>query len=189
MEERKDSDIEMEVKEEEETQVEDTEIEEEEELSAQKIKKLKDKLRESEQQKMTALEDLARARADFLNAKKRLDEEKINDRERIKLQYIEDILPLCDSFSMALADPAFQALPENLKKGVLGINGQLSSILRSYGVEEFGQVGEEFNPNIHEALADNGGEHNISEVLSKGYRIGEKLIRPAKVIVGNVAKQ
>lgn len=177
-------DIDLETTESEEPHIEDTELEEEEELTGQKLKKLREKLKDCEKEKMVAMEDLQRAKADFLNARKRMDEEKISDRERIKFQYLEDLLPLCDSFTMALQDKSFQELPENLKKGVLGINMQLSSILKSYGVEEVGQVGEEFDPNFHEAMADNGGDHKISEVIQKGYRVGEKVIRPAKVIVG-----
>ena len=184
MEERNELDIELETADSEDPHTEDTELEDEEEFAGQKLKKLREKLKACKQEKMTAMEDLQRAKADFLNARKRLDEEKTNDRERIKLQYVEDILPLCDSFSMALQDKSFQELPENLKKGILGINLQLSSILKGYGVEEMGVVGEAFDPSFHEALADNGGEHKISEVLQKGYRLGEKVIRPAKVIVG-----
>ena len=163
---------------------EDTELEDTEATSENKAKKLREKLKLCEQDKMTAMEDLARARAEFLNAKRRLEEEKTRDRQRAVNDHIEQLLPLCDSFSMALGDPSFQELPENLKKGILGINMQLSSILKGYGVEELGEVGDTFDPNLHEALADNGGEHKISEVLQKGYSIGDKVIRPAKVIVG-----
>lgn len=183
MEERNDN-FELEMTEAEETPIEDTELEEEEAASKDKLKNLKEKLKRAEQDKMTALEDLARAKADFLNARRRLDEEKVQYSERAKLQFVEDILPLCDSFAMALGDPAFQELPENLKRGVLGIHQQLSSILKSYNVEEFGQVGDAFDPNLHEALADNGGDHTISEVLQKGYKTGSTVIRPAKVVVG-----
>ena len=105
MEERND-DFELETTDAEELHTEDTELEEEESLSKDKQRKLKEKLKRAEQEKMTALEDLARARADFLNARRRLDEEKVQDRDRIKLQFVEDILPLCDSFAMALGDPA-----------------------------------------------------------------------------------
>lgn len=167
-----------------ENDVDDTELEDEEATDKDKIKKLREKLKVAEKEKMAALEDLARARAEFLNARRRLEEEKQRDRERAAIDHIEQLLPLCDSFSMALSDPSFQELPENLKKGVLGINMQLSSILKGYGVEVMGEVGEPFDPNLHEALADNGGDHKVSDVLQKGYKIGGKVIRPAKVIVG-----
>lgn len=184
MEEREDKDIEIETTETEADDIEDTELEEEEEFTGQKLKKLKEKLKICEKDKMAALEDLQRARADFLNARRRLDEEKISDRERALVKHVEELLPLCDSFEMALNDQAFQNLPENLKKGVLAIRLQLSSILKGYGVEEYGSVGDTFDPNIHEALADNGGDDRISQVLQKGYRSKDRIVRPAKVIVG-----
>lgn len=184
MEERDDMEIELDDTDTEDLDTEDTDIEGEEELTGQKLKKLKEKLKLCEKDKMSALEDLQRARADFLNARKRLDEERVSDRERVKLQHIEDILPLCDSFFMALSDPAFMNLPENLKKGILGINMQLNSILRGYGVEEVGTIGEKFDPNFHEALADEGDTGVIKDVLQKGYKMKDRIIRPAKVIVG-----
>lgn len=177
-------DIELDDTELEDLDTEDTDIEGEEELTGQKLKKLKEKLKVAEKDKMSALEDLQRARADFLNARKRLEDERVTDRERAKLQHIEEMLPLCDSFSMALSDPAFQSLPENLKKGVLGINMQLESILRGYGVEEMGKIGDKFDPNFHEALADEGDTGTVKDVLQKGYKMKDRVIRPAKVIVG-----
>ena len=184
MEERDDMEIELDDTELEDLDTEDTDIEGEEALAGQKLKKLKEKLKVAEKDKMSALEDLQRARADFLNARKRLEDERVTDRERAKLQHIEEMLPLCDSFSMALSDPAFQSLPENLKKGVLGINMQLESILRGYGVEEMGKIGDKFDPNFHEALADEGDTGTVKDVLQKGYKMKDRVIRPAKVIVG-----
>lgn len=184
MEERDDNDIEIETTEAEDNDIEDTDLEGEEERSAEKLKKLKEKLKTCEQDKMTALEDLQRARADFLNARRRLDEEKVVDRERVRLQYVEDLLPLCDSFEMALNDPIFQGLPDNLKKGVLGMNMQLSSILKGFGIEEFGQVGDKFDPEIHEAVAEDGAGDVLKNVLQKGYKLKDRIVRPAKVIVG-----
>lgn len=182
MEER--DDIDLETTETEHTHIDGTELEDDEATVTDKLKKLQGKLKRVEEEKMTALEDLARVRADFLNARRRMDEERTADRERTKLQFVEDLLPLCDSFTMALADPAFQELPDNLKKGILGINMQLASILKDYDVTEIGQIGEDFDPNYHEALEDKGGDERISQILQKGYRSGTKVIRPAKVIVG-----
>jgi molecular chaperone GrpE len=181
MEER--DDIEIEMTQAEDDHIEDTEFEEEEATSKDKLKQLRDKLKRSEQEKMAAMEDLQRAKADFLNARKRLDEEKSTDRERAKLQFVEDILPLCDSFSLALNDPAFQGLEDNLKKGILGINLQLSSVLKGYGATEFGQTGDKFDPNLHEALADEGGGSVVKDVLQKGYKLNDRIIRHAKVTV------
>lgn len=184
MEEQQDIDIELETTDAEGSPLEDTELEAAEESALNKQKQLRQKLKACEQEKMSALEDLQRVRADFLNARKRLDEERVNDRERLRVQFIEDLLPLCDSFAMALADRSFQELPADLQKGILGINMQLSSVLKDYQIMEIGEIGENFDPNLHEALSDNGGGHTISQVIQKGYKMGDRLIRPAKVVVG-----
>jgi len=85
---------------------------------------------------------------------------------------------------MALNDRAFQELPDNLKKGVLGMNMQLSSILKGYGVEEFGMTGDKFDPEIHEAMAEDGDGNTVKSVLQRGYRLKDRIVRPAKVVVG-----
>lgn len=168
------------------TELEDAEMEE---LSENKLKKLKEKLRQSEKDKMEALEDLQRARADFLNARKRLDEERVKDRERSIIDHLDRLLPLCDSFQMALADQAFAEAPDNLQKGLRGIESQLSSILKSYNVTPIGEVGETFDPREHEALTevaveDEKADHKIVTVIQKGYKMNDLVVRPARVTVG-----
>jgi len=163
------------------TEIDEADVEE---LSQDKLKKLKEKLRQSENEKMAALEELQRLRADFLNARKRLDEDKVRDRERTKIDHIERLLPLCDSFKMALQDPAFVELPATLQKGIRGIEGQLSSILKSYDVVEINPEGLPFDPYQHEAVSQNGDGDSVTMVLQKGYKIGDTVIRPAKVAVG-----
>jgi len=177
--ENEDLELEMEVGDE----LEDESLEIEDETSADKLKRLREKLKLAEKDKMSALEELQRARADFLNARRRLDEEKVSDRTRMTAGLIEDILPLADSFDMALGDPAFETAPDNLKKGLQGIYLQLSSILKGYGAEAFGKTGDEFDPNIHEALADNGNGSVVKDVVLKGYKMNDKIIRHAKVTV------
>jgi molecular chaperone GrpE len=164
-----------------ESELEDEDIEE---LSAAKVKKLRDALKEAEAQKRDALEALARERADFLNARKRLEEQKASDMERVTARHIEAILPLADSFEMAMQDPKWQSADEVWRKGVEGIYAQLTTILRAHGVEEIMPLGQEFNPIEHEALVDSGTNDIVAAVLQKGYRKGATIIRPAKVAVG-----
>lgn len=177
--ENEDLELEMEA----ETEIEDESLETEEERIADKLKKLKDKLKLAEKDKMSALEELQRAKADFLNARRRLDEDRVNDRERMTARLIEDLLPFADSFDMAMNDSAFASAPDNLKKGLQGIYLQLSSILRGYGVVPFGQTGDVFDPNIHEALADNGNGSVVKDVVLKGYKMNDRIVRHAKVTV------
>jgi molecular chaperone GrpE len=172
----------------------DAELEDIEENSVGKIKQLQKQLKECEKEKMEHLENLQRAKADFLNGKRRLEEERLRDKERAVSAQIEKLIPLCDSFQMAKNDKeAWDAIDETWRKGVEGIYNQLQAILSSYGVKEVRPLGEAFDPNIHEAMTnmpvENADDHHkIMSVIQNGFirTIGNKqeLIRPARVIVG-----
>lgn len=177
-----------------EANVEERELEDIEENSEAKIKKLRKQLQESEKEKLQYLEDLQRAKAEFLNAKKRLEDERIADKERAVTKQIEKLLPMCDSFQMAMANKeAWDAIDTTWRRGVESIYTQLQSILTSYGVVEVNPIGMEFNPKEHEAMTsvsvtDKEQNNKINSVIQNGFirTVGEKseLIRPARVIVG-----
>ena len=159
-----------------------------------KIKTLQTKLKECQTEKSTHLEDLQRAKAEFLNAKKRLEEEKTALVGRTENDCIEKLLPLCDSFKMAMGNQdTWQAVSKEWRTGVESIYGQLQQTLTSYGVTETGKVGENFDPEWHEAMAeeetgDEKAVDKVIKVLQTGYLRDKNnlktLIRPARVIVG-----
>ncbi len=164
----------------------DLELEAEEELTADKFKKLRQKLRESESEKMAALEEQGRIRADFLNSKRRLEEQFKTDRERIIERVVEDFLPLIDSFEMALRGR--DGANGTLEKGVEAMHGQFLGILKGYNIEEIEAKGKPFNPHEHEAISSRestNGEatDTVIEVLQKVYKRGDTVIRPAKVVI------
>lgn len=163
---------------------EDAELNDVAEAASEKVKKLKSKLKDAEEGKRKALEDLQRTRADFLNSKKRLEEQLVRDRERITTQHIEELLPLKDSFDMAMQDPAWNAADEKWQKGVVGIHAQLTAILKNYGVTEIEALGQTFDPHLHEAITQEGDGHTVQRIVQKGYRVGDVVIRPARVSVG-----
>ncbi len=168
------------------TQDQDLELEAEEELTAEKFKKLRLKLKESESEKMSALEEMGRIRADFLNSKRRLEEQFKLDRERIIERVVEDFLPLVDSFETALAHA--ETTDGDWKKGVEAMHGQFLSILRGYNITEIETKGKPFNPHEHEAVTSQpppNGEATdmVLAVLQKGYKRGDTIIRPAKVVI------
>lgn len=173
---------------------EETELEELEENSKDKIKQLKQKLKECEKEKMESLENLQRAKAEFLNAKRRVEEEKIQNKERATVIHVEKLLPLCDSFYMSQNDTAaWEAVDPLWKKGFESIFNQLQSLLLSYGVQEVNPHGEMFDPALHDAVTNirvtNKEDHGrIISVIQNGFvrTVHEKkyLIRPARVIVG-----
>lgn len=167
----------------------DIEIEETEKISSAKIKQVKERLKTCEKDKAQILEDLQRAKADFLNTKRRLQEQADQDKDRTLNGFLESLLPLCDSFDMATADTAaWQATNENWRKGVEGIQNQLMAILKQHNVSVINTLGEHFDPERHEAVSAVDGEEEsevVVEVLQKGYERNGKIIRPAKVIIQN----
>lgn len=176
----------------------DAELEDMEENSAQKIKQLKKKLQESEKEKMEHLENLQRAKAEFLNAKRRLEDERLADKERAIVRQIEKLLPMCDSFHMAVSNKeAWESIDPTWRKGIESIYNQLQSILTSYSVTEFNPVGAEFDPNKHEAMTNvkvdsKEMDHKVVSVIQNGYirtnGDSEQLIRPARVTVGEYSE-
>lgn len=165
------------------------ELEEIEELEEGKLKKVQDKLKVAEEEKRKALEELALAKADFLNGRKRLEEEKQRGVERQKTKDIEALLPLCDSFTMAMADKdAWEAADERWRKGIEGIHAQLQQILLSHNVESIDPTGEVFNPELHEAISTTESDapaDTITQTMQLGYKMGDTIIRHAKVIISS----
>jgi molecular chaperone GrpE len=160
-----------------------------EQLGEDKLKTLREKNKRLNAEKRDALEELARVKADFLNARKRLEEDKQRGIERQKLKDIEALLPLCDSFQMAMQnEEKWNSVDESWRKGVEGIHAQLHKILTGYGVESFDPTGESFDPSWHEALSTTDSDSDpdtIVETLQHGYKMGDTVIRHAKVIISS----
>lgn len=167
------------------------ELEEIEEAIKDKLKTLRNKLKSCEKEKMEHLENLQRAKAEFLNSKKRLAEQSVIDKERVISAHIEKLLPLCDSFDMAMSNKnAWGSVDSAWREGIESIHTQLQSILTSYDVESFTPEGEHFNPEFHEAVSTADTEEEVAaetiiQVLQAGYKRNNELIRPAKVILSN----
>ncbi len=174
--------------------LEETELVEEEEKAGDKIKKLREKLSRCEEEKQQLQDDLQRARADFLNARKRLEDERARDRIRHQKEHVEELLPLCDSFRMAMSNKeAWEKTDEVWRKGIEGINSQLMRLLSSYQVKVIDPTGEPFDPYRDEAVGTEAVEDEklvdtVVSVLQPGYEIqvGDttEVIRHARVTTG-----
>ena len=167
----------------------DVELEDIEAQSNDKLKKLQAELAVCQEERHAYLDGWQRAKADFLNGKKQAAAESARAHERAVVAHIEKLLPLCDSFTMAFTDSAWEEVPASWKQGIEQTHHQLLAILKDCDVEEVGAVGDAFDPSMHEAVSTEGdgqreGGENITHVLQKGYRRGERLIRAAKVVVG-----
>ena len=178
------------------TESTEPELEDIEESEAGKLKKLRDKLKQAEEDKRSAMEELASVKADYLNARKRLEEDSVRTIERKSNQHLENLLPLADSFAMAMSNKeVWEKADENWRKGIEGIYAQLLQILRDGGVESVDPTGEQFDPNLHEAISTQEvTDDQVDEILSVmqlGYQIvkgdQKRALRPARVTIG-VAK-
>jgi len=170
------------------------ELQDTEEKVADKIKQLRHKLQQCEEDKRAIREESSRVQADFLNARKRLAEEQIRDHERQTERYIEVLLPVCDSFTMALGQPSWQTADPAWKNGIEGIYTQLQQVLTQYDVTLISPMGAAFDPNEHEAVGQTPVEADqvdtIVSVVQPGYvrvKGGQRtIIRPARVIIGSI---
>lgn len=152
-----------------------------------KQKQLRDKLKAAETAKREALEELQRTKADFLNSKKRLEEQQRAAIARSEDSFVAALLPLADSFTMARKDTAaWEAIDEAWRKGVEGIHAQLDRILASHNVTAIDPTGEQFDPVRHEAVSTTESEHDsetVVDVVQLGYERNGTVLRPAKVVI------
>lgn len=196
---KNDTDLEVEITNDESSESFETELIEDEVSAEAKAKKLREKLAICEEEKKKYLDDLQLAKADFLNARKRLDEERTRDRIRYKISHVEELLPLCDSFEMAMNDKeAWSKADPSWRTGVEGIYSQLNRLLASYGVTSVSPVGEHFDPYKHEAVGteeveDKKLEDVVISVVQLGYEIKSEgkteMIRPARVTTGKLISE
>lgn len=135
--------------------------------------------------------DLAkRTKADFENFRKRMTADLLAATGRGKAEVLRDVLPVLDDLERALQaaglDPEGDS-DDGLAHGVLLVFRSLREALSRHGIEAVDPTGEKFDPNLHEALsaqpADGVESGVVVETMQKGYRLGEQLIRPARVVV------
>jgi molecular chaperone GrpE len=153
----------------------------------QHIQELEKNLAEAETKVAEYLDGWQRARADFANARKRLERERSNAFSNAAIDYAKKVLPVIDDFDRAMSN-----VPENVEQdtwfeGMLLVSRKMHAILKELHVEPIEAVGHPFDPNYHEALSLQEAEGiesgMVVEEIQAGYRLGERVIRPALVNV------
>lgn len=168
----------------------ETEKKQEETVETEKAPKKKNKKDLEIENLKTELEQkndlLLRTAAEFDNYKKRTEREKLTVAEFAKAGLIKQLLPILDNIDRAALAP--KDTPDYIK-GVEMIVKQFETLVGNIGISEVANVGDEFNPEMHEAVMhiedETLGENVIAEVLQKGYKIGDTVIRAAMVKVAN----
>lgn len=149
------------------------------------VKKLSGELEEKSKAYDELNDKYLRMMAEYDNFRKRSQRERDGIYASAYEEALKEFLPMSDNLQRSLA----YAGTENFAKGIEMIVNQFSDTLKKLGIEEYGKRGDPFDPNIHNAVMrtddDSLGENTVAEVLQKGYRKGDKILRFAMVKVAN----
>jgi len=136
------------------------------------------------------LDRLGRLQAEFENARKRAERERIADRDYAAGSVVEKFLPVVDNFQLALKS---HGTAQQMRHGIELIVKQMEEVLRQMQVIPIPAVGEPFDPRLHEALGavdrDDLPDQHVAEEVRRGYRLRERLLRPALVRIVHNPKQ
>ena len=159
---------------------------EQEEAVVEDIEALKQALAEEKEKAEGYLANWQRAQADFINYKRRSEQEKEEISQFANATLMFNLLPVLDDL-----ERAFTSIPPHLAKltwvdGIRLIERKLQASLEAQGLSPIKALGELFDPKLHEAaMYTKGKEGIVIEELQKGYKLQDRVIRPAMVVVGN----
>lgn len=153
------------------------------------LKKLREKLKKCLAEKDEYLAGWQRAKADFINARKEEEERRAELIKFFGVAIIKDILPVLDSFDVAFKDENWQKLDKTWQDGIKLLYNQLLDILKKHNVEQIDSEGKKFNPEEHESVGeididDKKKDGAVIEEIRRGYKIYDKILRPAQVKIG-----
>jgi molecular chaperone GrpE len=127
-----------------------------------------------------------RAQADFVNLKRRSEQERGEIYKIANIEFVNSILPALDDLERALEHIDGPTVEDNWVEGIRLIERKLRGSLESQGVREIIAIGEKFDPNLHEAaIHGKGPEGMVIQEIQKGYMLHDRVIRPSVVVVGN----
>lgn len=164
----------------EETEAEETKAETEECLADDNTKALEDEVAQWKDKYM-------RLAAEYDNYRKRTANEKLSIYDDATANAVTELLPVADSMQMAMAN--LQDADPEILKGIELVSNQLAKSFEKLKVEAYGEIGDTFDPNLHNAISkiesDDLGENTLAQIFQKGYKKGDKIIRHAMVQVAN----
>lgn len=133
------------------------------------------------------LDQFQRARADYANFKRRVEQEQASARQQAARDILLQLLPVVDDFERALANAPEDSEQQSWVSGTRMILKKLQSLLERYGVRRLESLGQPFDPRHHEAVATEPGTtgSQVVEVYQEGYYLGDSVLRPAMVKTGD----
>jgi molecular chaperone GrpE len=145
-------------------------------------------------EKSVIYDQLLRRQAEFENFRKRFDRERTEIYQRTRAEVLLELLPVLDNFERALVSLETSGDDaEALSQGVTLIHKQFKDAMTKMGLQPVESVGKSFDPNVHEAItvepSDEHEENTIIEEFQRGYRLGDRLLRPARVKVAGAPER
>lgn len=142
------------------------------------------------QEKAALYDQLLRRQAEFENYRKRVERERTDAHHKARADVLVELLPVLDNFERALASlQGSGADAASLRHGVELIHRQFKDALTKFGLQPVEALGQTFDPHLHEAVTieatDEHKENTVIEEFERGYKLGDKLLRPAKVKVAS----
>jgi molecular chaperone GrpE len=126
-----------------------------------------------------------RSAADFINFKRRVEQERGETARLASAAMVINVLPIYDDLDRAVSNVDAQLAGLNWVQGIIAIDRKFTQLMEAMNVREVPAEGEQFDPGLHEAVGKQPGEDGrVLHVVQKGYLLGDKVIRPAMVIVG-----
>jgi molecular chaperone GrpE len=152
--------------------------------------RLRAQLDEERQKAQSYMQNWQRAAADYQNFKRRVEEERTETARFANAALIINLLPMVDDLDRALKTVDASLAGLTWVDGVRLIHRKFLAVLDMAGIEEINADGQTFDPAVHEAVAHQPGEENkVIAVVQKGYKLGDRVVRPAMVVVGNGEQQ
>jgi molecular chaperone GrpE len=150
-------------------------------------KKLREELKNCRKEKEEYLTGWQRAKADYVNLQKELDSTRSNVSIIAREKMARNLMPALDSFDMAFPNiESWEKVDPNWRMGVEYIYSQFMTGLADSGIEKIDQVGVKFDPNLHHSISavpteKEEQDHTVESVIQVGYKIGDRVVRPARV--------
>ena len=167
-----------------------------EESAAETVKKLRTELKTAKQERDEYLAGWQRAKADYTNQTREHSKSRQEFGAYADEAFFEDLLPVLESFGMAFSNKeAWEKAPKDWRTGVEYIHTQLIEALKNHHITEYEpKIGDTLDPRIHAPVGtvsvdDESKDHTVVEVIKKGYRKGDKILRPADVKIGESSKE
>jgi len=152
-------------------------------------KKIHEDLKICRKDKEEYLTGWQRAKADYINLQKEMDDVRLNTSIITKERMVENLLPTLDSFEMAFTNKeAWEKVDPSWRMGIEYIYQQLMTSLSDSGIEKINASGIAFDANIHQSIEsiptdDKSKDNTVEKIVQSGYKIGNRIIRPANVTI------